>query len=203
MLIWLALLAADASAQTFTPAAARNASEWLSSDDYLLRAAGTDKTGVTQVDILIDPTGKAQTCTVMGSSGSSDLDVRTCAAAIQRGRFTPAMDAAGRPTYGIYRFRAVWELAGNDTRMPPPDVTLEVPTLPGGKRTLSVSLGYAVDETGQIVGCRVLRSSGYPAYDAAACAAMPQRYRFAPAKDKSGKAWGVIRTQFVGFHAAG
>lgn len=201
-MIWLLLFAADAPAQTFTPATARNASEWLSSDDYLLRAVGTEKTGVTQVDILIDPVGKALTCGVAGSSGSSDLDVRTCAAAIQRGRFSPAMDDAGRPTYGIYRFRAVWLLLGNDSRMLLPDVILEVPTLPAGRHTLSLSLGYAVNEDGRITSCRVLRTSGYPAYDAAACAAMPHRYRFAPARDKSGKAVSVIRTQLVGFHAA-
>jgi len=103
--------------------------------------------------------------------------------------------------YGIYRFRAVWQLH-DESRGPPPDVTLEVPTLPAGKRTLWLMLGYIVDENGQIDGCAVLRSSGYPAYDAAACGAMPQRYRFAPARDKSGKAWRVIRTQTVGFHAA-
>lgn len=201
-MIWLFLLAADAQVKTFAPATARNVSEWLSSDDYLLRAAGTEKSGVTEADILIDPAGKAQTCAVAVSSGSSDLDVRTCAAAIQRGRFTPAMDADGRPTYGVYRFRAIWQLQASESRAPPPDVTLEVPTLPAGKRTLSLMLAYTVSEDGQIDGCTVLRSSGYSAYDAAGCAAMPRRYRFAPARDKSGKAWRVIRTQTVGFHAA-
>lgn len=200
-MIGLLLLAVAAQAQTFTPVAARNASEWLSSDDYLLRAVGMEKSGVTEADVLIDPKGNAQTCAVAVSSGSSDLDVRTCAAAVQRGRFTPASDAAGRPMYGVYRFRAVWVL-GNESRGSPPDVTLEVPTLPARKHTLWLMLAYTVDENGQIDGCTVLRSSGYPAYDAAACAAMPQRYRFAPARDKSGKAWRVVRTQTIGFHAA-
>lgn len=198
----LLLFAAEVAAQTFRPVVAQNVSEWLSSDDYLLRAAGTEKSGVTEADFLIDPAGKAQTCVVVVSSSSEDLDVRTCAAGMQRGRFTPAMDAAGRPAYGVYRFRAVWQLGDNGSRGPPPDVTLEVATLPGGKRTLGLYLGYIVDEEGKIGGCTLLRSSGYAAYDAAACAAMPQRYRFAPARDKSGKALRVIRTQSVGFHAA-
>jgi TonB family protein len=200
-MIWLTLLAAGEQA-TFAPVGVRNVGSLLSSDDYPFRANGTGKSGLSGVDILVDPGGKPLTCSVVVSSGSEDLDVHACAAAIRRGSFTPAVDETGRPMHGVYRLQVRWQLPDGDQKTTPPDVTLEVSKLPEDRRRPTVFLGYLVDEQGRITRCAVLESSKLPAYDAAACAAMPERYRFAPARDKAGKAWPVVRTQIVGFQVA-
>lgn len=200
-MIWLLFAIGDV-AELFTPVVARNMGDWLSSEDYPLRAGGTGQRGVTEADVFVDAAGTPQTCTVAVSSGSSDLDVQACAAAVRRGRFTPATDEAGRPTHGVFRFRTRWQFPGDDRSITPSNVTLQVEKLPQGRRSLKLELGYVVDEQGRIERCAVLTSSGFPAYDAAACAAMPERYRFAPARDRAGKAWPVVRTQTVGFQTA-
>ena len=197
-MIWLALLMAGE--QAITPVGARDPDRWLSTEDYPLRAGGTGKSGLSGVDVFVDPAGKPQTCTVAVSSGSEDLDVQACAAAIRRGSYTPAAEA-GRPMHGVYRLQVRWLLPDDDRAITPPDVTLDVAKLPAGQRLLRMGLGYLVDEQGRITRCTVLQPSRFPAYDAAACAAMPKRYRFAPARDKAGKAWPVVRTQIVGMQA--
>lgn len=197
-MIWLALAIMGDQVEAFTPVVARNIDEWIASEDYPLRARGTEKAGVTEADVFVDSAGKPQTCTVAVSSGSEDLDVQSCAAAIRRGQFTPAADEAGRPVHGVYRFRTRWLLSDDSSKLPA-DITLQVARLPQGQSSLKLELAYVVDEQGRIERCAVQESSGFPVYDAAACAAMPQRYRFAPARDKAGKVWRVIRTQTVAF----
>jgi TonB family protein len=200
-MIWLALLGVGGQA-TMTPVGARNVDTWLSSEDYPLRANAIGESGLSSVDVLVDPVGKPLACTVVVPSGSEDLDVQACAAAIRRGSFTPAADETRRPMHGVYNLRVRWQQPTDDRVITPPDVTLDVSKLPEGRRLLVVTLGYLVNEQGRITRCAVLASSKVPAYDAAACAAMPERYRFAPARDKAGKAWPVVRTQIVGFQVA-
>lgn len=214
-MIWLAMLAEGALAQgtTFTPAVALNQAAWLSEDNYPTRAAGLRKGGNTQADIFVDRTGRPQACYVVQSSGSKDLDGQSCAAAMHRGRFTPARDEAGQPTNAMYRFVTRWQvedgidnmltsLPGRPRTSVPADVTLTVGKLPAGQTAVALVLRYVVDATGAITRCAVEHSSGVPALDRAACAAMPGRFRFAPARDKAGTAWPVIRTQTVAFEVA-
>jgi len=44
-----------------------------------------------------------------------------------------------------------------------------------------------IDETGKVAGCDVLTPTGVPILDAAACAIIQEKAKFAPALDKSGK----------------
>jgi protein TonB len=44
-----------------------------------------------------------------------------------------------------------------------------------------------IDVDGRAKGCRIARSSGSRAMDQAACRALEQRFRFAPARDESGR----------------
>lgn len=47
---------------------------------------------------------------------------------------------------------------------------------------------YTVMPDGTVSGCRVDRSSGFPAIDATACRLIEQRFRFRPARDRAGNA---------------
>ena len=153
-MIWLAMLVLGEQAP-LTPVAVRNESELLTSDDYVTRAAGLGKSGYTVVEVLVDATGKPQTCGVAATSGSKDLDVRACAAAVLRGKYTPAADEKGLPMYGVHRLRVRWVLesffdGAAGTPKWPADLVLEVAKLPEGRRSVAVALAYFVDEQGAI-----------------------------------------------------
>lgn len=199
MLSLALLLPNGASAQTFIPVSATNQESWLGEEHFPTRALGLEMSGVTQADIFVDANGKPHNCVIDASSGSNDLDGQSCAAAIHRGRFTPARDENGQPISGVFRYRTHWQLAGKGRHRPPADVTLAVSKLPDQQRSLTVRLRYIVDEAGKITHCAVDAGSGFPKVDAAACAAMPKRYVFAPARDNTGRAWRVVRTQSVAF----
>lgn len=201
-MIWLAMLMLGQ--QALTPVTVSNERELLTSDDYVMRAAGLGKSGYTVVDVLVDATGKPQTCGVAATSGSEDLDLKACAAAVLRGKYTPAADENGLPMYGVHQLRVRWVLQsffdGPAARpKSPADLVLEVAKLPEGRKSVGVMLAYFVDDQGAIQRCSVLQSSGFPAFDASACSAMAKLQRYAPAKDKADKAWAVVRTQRIEF----
>jgi TonB family protein len=202
-MFWLVMLVLGGQG-TLTPVIVRNASEMLTSDDYVSRAAGTGKSGFTVVEILIDPTGKPQTCGLVSTSGSKDLDLKACAAGVLRGKYAPATDETGSPMYGVYRMRVRWHMelffdASTRTPKVPADIVLEVAKLPAGQKSVAVTLAYLVGEDGAIRRCSVITSSGSAPFDTGACSSMIKHYRYAPAKDKADKAWPVIRMQRIEF----
>ncbi|MDV3456960.1 TonB family protein [Sphingomonas sp. HF-S4] len=202
-MILLALLVLGERAP-LTPVTVRNESELLTSDDYVTRAAGLGKSGYTVVEVFVDATGKPHTCGVAGTSGSKDLDLRACAAAVRRGKYTPAADENGVPVHGVLRLRIRWVLESffdSPAGIPkwPADLVLEVAKLPEGRKSVTVELVYFVDEQGQIQRCSVQQSSGFQAFDTSACAAMTKLQRYPPAKDKADKIWPVVRTQRIEF----
>ncbi|WP_341207619.1 TonB family protein [uncultured Sphingomonas sp.] len=203
-MIWMAMLVLEETQIALVPATITNQSELLSPEDYVTRAAGLEKSGLTVVEVLVDPTGKPQTCGVASSSGSKDLDLKACAAAVLRGKYTPATDENKRPLYGILRLRVRWILTNvfdgpSGKPQSPPDIVFEVAKLPEARRSVQVALTYLVNEQGAIERCSVLQSSGFKAFDASACSTMKKLYRFAPAKDKADKPWPVVRMQRVEF----
>ena len=51
-----------------------------------------------------------------------------------------------------------------------------------------VEVHYRVNADGAVSNCRIDRSSGFAALDAAACRLIEQRFRFRPARDRQGRA---------------
>jgi TonB family protein len=83
---------------------------WITSDDYPAGAPGRGEQGTTVLRIAVRPDGRAAECTVVSSSGSTDLDAQSCQLTLQRGRFIPALDANGRATAASMIYRIVWRL---------------------------------------------------------------------------------------------
>lgn len=80
-----------------------------------------------------------------------------------------------------------------DWRDVPPAVLAQRPRGTVGFRLL-------VGRDGRLRDCRVTRSSGYPALDAATCAAALRRLRFAPARDTAGRpvdAWAPGENEWI------
>lgn len=84
---------------------------WIEPGDYPLRSLRDDREGAVAFTLRIDDQGYATDCTVTESSGADDLDAATCLYVVQRARFSPARDGAGRGEPGTYSNRIVWKIA--------------------------------------------------------------------------------------------
>ena len=66
--------------------------------DYPSEALSRLQEGTAQYILLIDPNGRVAGCDLVKPSGVLLLDFMGCQAITQRARFTPALDADGKPT---------------------------------------------------------------------------------------------------------
>lgn len=76
-------------------------------EDYPSQAVFEGRDGATGISLLIDETGAVKDCVVEQDSGVATLDAQTCILVQQRGKFTAAQDANGKPIKSrlFYRFR--------------------------------------------------------------------------------------------------
>lgn len=64
--------------------------------------------GKVSVRYVVTVGGRATECEITGSSGSRELDVLTCRLIVQRFRFKPSRDAAGRPVQSAIEQDHYW-----------------------------------------------------------------------------------------------
>jgi TonB family protein len=70
----------------------------LSSMDYPYSALREGRQGRVVVRVTVNADGRATACAPVSTSRFPSIDTATCDAVLRRGRFTPALDAEGRPT---------------------------------------------------------------------------------------------------------
>ncbi|OHT18399.1 energy transducer TonB [Edaphosphingomonas haloaromaticamans] len=76
--------------------------------DYPERAVRRGDSGTTRAVVEVDETGKAAACWVFLSSGSADLDQRSCTLILARARYMPAT-LKGQPVRAIGMRDVAWE----------------------------------------------------------------------------------------------
>lgn len=92
-------------------AVARNdPGSWVTADDYRSSWINRELTGSAKFDLAIAPNGRVTGCRITQSTGHSALDEATCTLIAKRARFTPAIDAAGKPVAGSYSSSIRWVL---------------------------------------------------------------------------------------------
>lgn len=177
---------------------------WFEFHDYPMKAFEKHWEGVTRFELLVDPNGRAEKCTIIGTSGHEELDKTTCSLAVFRARFAPARDADGKPAYGMYRSQAVWVIPEDSlpATNPGPDLQVSINQLPD--RTLdppAVQVAYIADQEGRVSGCNLL--SGSPAQPTAlveiACREVASRLSVQPVTTARGQPVAVVRTAAVLF----
>ena len=114
-------------------------STWLGGNDYPASAIASDKEGAATVALEVDETGRATACAVTSSSGSAALDDRTCALLMERARFSPARDEAGKAVRSTYVQRVAWQIPREELI------------------TQGFRLSYAVAPNGDLSDCRIER----------------------------------------------
>lgn len=82
------------------------------SDDYPAAALRTRTQGRVILRVTVTADGRAADCAVVATSGNAAIDARSCAVAMARGRFTPGLDAGGRPVTIPAVFTVTWRVPG-------------------------------------------------------------------------------------------
>ena len=103
-------------------------------------------------DLLINPSGGVETCSVILSSGFQDLDQATCALIQTRARFVPATDAGGHTMYSVTRSPPItWSLGSFHTVPVEPDYDLTINRAPDGVRLpFELKVEYLVTRDGNV-----------------------------------------------------
>jgi TonB family protein len=82
----------------------------FTSDDYPHQAWSEDKQGSSLIMMMVDEKGSLKDCMVEETSGIATLDAMACQVLIQRAKFRPALDAAGKPARSVLTRRITWRM---------------------------------------------------------------------------------------------
>ena len=205
MSVIIGLLLASALSQAST---GRNAGSWMSDDDYPAGALKRREEGTVAFSLLISPKGRIIRCAIKESSGSADLDERTCTIIRARGKFNPATDENGAPAFSEFTGRLTWMLPGKSApqvrrrRIPPSDIELQVQKLPGGAQDANVTIITRLDTSGHVVVCEGLGDDGKAVQLVKAACAQVNALPLVTTKDDEGIPISLIRSLRVTFRVA-
>jgi hypothetical protein len=79
---------------------------WLGPADYPTELLKKNESGVVHMRLMVDAQGKPTKCVVQ--TGGSEFDKVTCALLMRRARFSPALDAQGKPIASYYTNSVRW-----------------------------------------------------------------------------------------------
>jgi protein TonB len=96
--------------QRANPEPRGNPGNWANANDYPSRALREEREGTTSFRVVVNASGRVDSCQITGSSGHSDLDAATCKNIQRRARFRPSLDAQGNPTTGTWSSRVRWQI---------------------------------------------------------------------------------------------
>ncbi|HEY5710972.1 MAG TPA: energy transducer TonB [Allosphingosinicella sp.] len=85
-------------------------SSYIWNNDYPREALRRHEQGIVEFELDVSPVGRVTNCRVMRSSGSRQLDLRTCQAMIVRARFEPARDADRHPVADTVSGSIRWQI---------------------------------------------------------------------------------------------
>lgn len=120
-----------------------NPGQFFGPDEYPPEALRHREQGRVVAKLSIDAAGRVTDCQVVGSSGSTALDVRTCVIAVSRVTFTPATDRHGQAIPSSYTLPVRWVL---------PEPVLEE------RRSLDEHFTIGVTADDRIESCSTLRN---------------------------------------------
>ena len=196
-----------ASALTL-PAPANSPSNWAMDSDYPTGAKQRGEGGAVDYLIIISPEGRVSQCQITQSSGSAELDQRTCEVFYARAMFKPAMDENNNPTSGLYKGRFTWTPEGQQRKAPPrnperrADIELQVNHLPNNAQEIRVGITARIDENGKIGFCEPFDDAGDNVKLARIACAQAKTLISSAMVDAAGKPIPMVRTFGVSFKAS-
>lgn len=102
----------DRAAAPFAKARLRSdLAEVFTEDFYPAAAKRAGIEGRTVMSLSVDRTGTVTDCKVTSSSGDAGIDAVTCRLSVDRVRYDPACDGAGRPVASLQSLAVRWQLS--------------------------------------------------------------------------------------------
>ena len=101
----------EAGALAKPAASLKPMTRYFSDSDYPSQAIQEGASGATRYVVMVDEKGAVADCMVEETSGIATLDAQVCALIQERAKFTPALDAAGKPARSTYSGRIRWAIA--------------------------------------------------------------------------------------------
>lgn len=122
---------------------------WFGPNDYPPEAMRAGEEGAVRFALKISANGAVTGCDVVESSGSSALDMQTCALALRRAKFEPAADGRGNRIASTFTQRTRWVIPH------PANEAADTPFGPffGAMNVVSAGARVRVDATGKVVSC--------------------------------------------------
>ncbi|MFM5930174.1 MAG: energy transducer TonB [Novosphingobium sp.] len=125
----------------------------LRAGDYPADALARKSEGPSLIALDIDAAGKVTGCSVRQSSGDPVLDQAACKLAMQRARFVPGADVAGRNAAGRALTGVDWRLSAiSDRPVSPPRVAVS-PTIPF-RRPGVATISFDAHADGTVSNCQ-------------------------------------------------
>ena len=112
-----AMLASTALAQESRGTGATDAGAMsLPLSAYPEKSLENGEEGTVEYLVDVDEEGVLRSCEILKSSGHGRLDRATCELMIQHAKFTPDVDADGRPLESMFRGTVVWNLPESQSK---------------------------------------------------------------------------------------
>jgi TonB family protein len=93
-----------------TPKPVVEPARWFNASDYPMEAVRARISGSVLTRLVIAPDGRVAECLIVESSSAPVLDRVTCELLVRRGRYEPALTAAGEPVRAMSSVRIHWRL---------------------------------------------------------------------------------------------
>lgn len=94
------------------PVAKDGARGWFVADDYPSNMVKGNYQGTVNYRLIVDETGKPKSCHVQRSTRPKEFDITVCRVVMKRGKFQPALDAAGNPVASFWSQAITFRLEG-------------------------------------------------------------------------------------------
>jgi TonB family protein len=94
------------------PVAKDGAQGWFVADDYPSNMVKGNYQGTVNYRLIVDENGKPKSCHVQRSTRPKDFDLTVCRVVMKRGKFQPALDAAGKPVASFWSQAITFRLEG-------------------------------------------------------------------------------------------
>lgn len=91
-----------------SPVPLKSPGDWLRSGDYPAVMLSSGKSAVVRFRLIVDASGGVTGCSIPSSTKGEEFGKTTCNVLVKRARFTPAVDAGGKPVASYYVNSVTW-----------------------------------------------------------------------------------------------
>jgi hypothetical protein len=180
----------------------------VNAGDFPLDMQRANRSVFAELEIIISPEGKTESCDVLSYTGDKAFAGRVCKLVTNKGVWVASSDVEGQPVYGRVRTSMTFVIPssrmGKQVQQAKlaPDLDIPLPEDWHGSDEINVPLAVFVNENGKAESCK-LQPATPPQEEAQDLAAMAcqgiEQKSFGPISTKNGPIQRYVTTQLVTF----